>query len=151
MPLIPVSLFWGGRLGGLLIMGTKECAYGIQNISSWFLVWAGAGNHTGVPKDHLYPPIFPGIAFSKPLKWELIPQSSRSRWEQRKNIHERMERAQCELQMSPHCCWLWDTALEFSVFPKQTQFQTEIIDFLPFLPSQWEKEKKKKKAGFGDF
>lgn len=50
----------------------------------------GGVNHTGVCKDHLDPPSIPwsalGIAFSKTLKWELIPQSSRSKWEQRINI-----------------------------------------------------------------
>lgn len=144
----------------------------IQNISSWFLVWAE--NHTGVCKDHLDPPISPGIAFSKPL----IPQSSRSRWEQKKNSPKVLGEdgePSLSLQLSPHCCWPWDTALGllsapqtnpipnwnhqflpfspwvsqhwgFSVLPKQIQFQTEIIIFALLPPSQWQN-----KAGFRDF
>lgn len=142
MPLIPVNLFWAGGLGGFLIMGTKECACGIQNSSSWFLVWAGAGNHTGVCKDHLYPPIFPGIAFSKPLKWELIPQSSRSRWEQRKNIHVVLGEdgespawaSRCHLIAAGFGTHHWGP--QTNPIPNWNNW------FLPYLPSQWQKKKR---------
>lgn len=153
MPLIPVNLFWDGGVSDFLIMETKECACGIQNISSWFLVfsswvWADAVNHLGVCMDHLLPTSIPwsalGIALSEPLKWELIPQSSRSKWEQRINIHEVLGRG-WSLQMSPHCCCLWNTALRlWDLHVPQTQFQTEIIYFCSFFfpYSQWQKKKK---------
>lgn len=154
MPLIPVSLFWGGGLGGFLMMGTKGCPCGMQNISSWFVewcsqVWAGAVNH-------LYPPRIPwaalGIAFSKPLKWELIPQSSRSKWEQRINVYEvlgEVGEPSVSLQMSPRCCWLWDTALGLGVLsvPQINPIPNWHHRFLPFLPYfQWSE-----KAEFREF
>lgn len=146
MPLIPVNLFWGGGAGDFLIMETKECACGIQNISSCFLVfsqvWADAVNHTGVCMDHLYATNIPWsaltIAFSKPLKWELIPQSSRSKWEQRINIHEVLGEdgePSVSLQMSPRCCWLWNTALRLWVLsvPQTNPIPNWNHLFLPFF------------------
>lgn len=121
-------------------------------------VWADAVNDMGVCMDHLYPTSIPwsalGIAFSKPLKWELIPQSSRSKWEQRINIHEVLGEGgepSVSLQMSPHCCWLWNTALRLGVLsiPQTNPIPTWNHPILPFFSPhfQWQKEK----PGFRDF
>lgn len=161
MPLIPVNLFWDGGVGDFLIMETKECACGIQNISSWFLVfsswvWADAVNHMGMCMDHLLPTSIPwsalGIAFSEPLKWELIPQSSRSKWEQRINIHKVLGRG-WSLQISPHCCWLWNTALRLwdlrvpQTNPIPNWNNLFLLFFSPLL-SVTKKKKKSRIQGF---
>lgn len=148
------ELVLGWRAGWFPDNGNKGMSLWDPNVSSWFLVWcsqvwAGAVNHSGVCKDHLYLPNIPwsalGIAFSKPLKWQLIPQSSRSKWEQRINIHKVLGEAgepSANLWMSPHCCWhstgTWSSQCSpTNPIPNWNNW------FLPFPPATFRDKKKK--------
>lgn len=111
-------------------------------------VWAGAVNHRGCVRITCIPPIFPDLPLDSlqrapevgadPTKQQILMGT--------KDKHPRGAgtASRCHLIAAAFGTQHW----EFSVFPKQTQFQTRIIGFFPFLPPFSDKKIKSRIQGF---
>lgn len=151
MPLIPVNLFWGA---GLVSWQWEQRNLLVGSRTSVLGSWCDPPRCGQVSKSHRGvwgSPVSPQYSLICP--WNCLQQNPKVGADPTKQQIQmgtkdkhppgagRGWRAQCE----PGCSLIallltqpWD--LEFSVFPKQTQFQTEIIDFCPF-PSPFSDKK----------